>query len=269
MAFGNIIQSTRNKLSGARTFLNGSQSAFLSPVSAKGISGWEFDIPGSESVTLSSDITDHFTENNSFINDHIVHKPIRITLSGFIGEKVFRRPGGIVGDINELNNRLDTVEAYLGQYTPGFIQAAGQVFDQAEKTAAQINNVIDKTENVVSLLSSPFSQERTAIQKAYIELYSLWVQKQLVTVQTPFNYFTDMIIETITFSQDEDTLEMIDISITIKEFRVAKLQTFQADESLFAPRVDVQKSEESDQGIVKGNDTNDSALFSIIGEFSQ
>lgn len=267
MAFVNIASGARNKLGGARTFLNSSQSSFLSPVTAKGIMGWEFDLPDTESVTLQSDITDHYTENNSWINDHVVHKPIKITLSGFIGEKVYRPPKGIIGALNNLDNSLSVVDAYLGEYTPGFIQNARGIVDQAEQVASQINNVIDKAENIVSLLSSPFSQERTAIQKAYVQLYSLWVQKQLVTVQTPFNYYTDMLIESITFRQDGTSEEMADISVTLKEFRTARITTFQADASLFTPRVDVQKAEETDEGILKGSESNSTALRSVLGSF--
>src|SRR5260221_4663943 len=45
-----------------------------------------FDYEGEQSLSLEADITDHFIEDNTSIQDHIALKPVRITTHGFIGE---------------------------------------------------------------------------------------------------------------------------------------------------------------------------------------
>ena len=90
MSFTNIVQKANSGISNATGFLDNKANTLLKPKSAKGISGFLFDVPDTESLTLSADITDHYTENNSYVNDHIVRKPTTVNLSGFIGELVSR-----------------------------------------------------------------------------------------------------------------------------------------------------------------------------------
>lgn len=47
-----------------------------------------FDTRGDEDVTLESEITDNWVEDNSTMQDHIGLKPMSITLTGYVGELV-------------------------------------------------------------------------------------------------------------------------------------------------------------------------------------
>lgn len=267
MSFETIAQSAKQGLSKGRAYLDGKASALLSPKSAEGISGFIFDIPDSESVTLATDITDHFTEDNSFINDHKVKLPIIISLSGFIGEKVFRQPGGIEGALQNLSNRLEVVDSYLGDFTPGAVQTAQKVVQQVEKTVSAINQTLDKIENVVGFFAGEGANP-TAQEKAFNEIRALWDSNATVTVQTPWQYFGSMSIESVTFSQDGTTKEITDISVTLKEFRVAaEAKIVNYDSDLFPPRNQIQDGLEEDQGIIRGKESRGSVLFEgFIGD---
>lgn len=63
-----------------------SDYAILGVFENTGIAGFKFHIPQREQVTMSSDITDHYIEDNSPVQDHIACKPIEITLQGYQGE---------------------------------------------------------------------------------------------------------------------------------------------------------------------------------------
>ena len=158
-----FVQTTGN---GSRTpsmakgYLDLKNSALVSPKSAKGIQGFIFDIPDNERIDLESDITDHFTESNSFINDHVVNKPMIIRLSGFIGELVYKRPDGIPGTVQEIGNRLSTVNAYLGDLTPQGVQIAQQIVQKSQSSISAINQTIGKVKNVVGLFNGQ-GQEKT------------------------------------------------------------------------------------------------------------
>lgn len=52
----------------------------------EGISGFLFDIIGDESISLESDITDNFLENNTAIQDQIALRPEIITVHGLVAE---------------------------------------------------------------------------------------------------------------------------------------------------------------------------------------
>ena len=53
---------------------------------ATGIAGFKFHIPQTEQVRMESDITDHYTDINTPVQDHIALKPVTITLTGLVGE---------------------------------------------------------------------------------------------------------------------------------------------------------------------------------------
>lgn len=251
MSISEIASRLNQRLSNAKEYLDNKSTALVSPKSSKGISGWEFDIPERENVRLTAEITDHFTESNTFINDHIVRKPIRITLSGMKGELVFRQPEGVPGGIQELANNLEIVDVYLGDFTPGMLQSIQRAISRAQSAVAVLNQNLNKTQNILAALSGE-GPEETLQEKAYKELKALFRSNQLVTVQTPWEFFDSMIIEELSFSQGGETAGRSEIQITLKEMRFADIEINSFDENIFPVREQIQASETEDTGIVKG-----------------
>lgn len=264
MSINSIAQSANSGVSNARSFLDNKANTLLKPKSAEGVGGFLFDVPDQESLTLSADITDHYTENNSFINDHIVRKPVIITVSGFIGEVVFRAPSGVAGLFQAIDNRLESVEAYAGDLTPGAIQNVQRVVQQAQSAVSAINQTLDKVQNVVGLFQGE-TGDPTLQEKAFQDLAALYASSEFVTVQTPWKYYDNMIIQTITFAQNGDSDTISDVSITLKELRVSETKTVSFDQDQFPIREQIQSSPEEDQGIIRGQDRNESFLFSAFG----
>lgn len=264
MSFSTIAQKSNSGITNARDFLDEKANTILKPKAAEGISGFIFDVPDTESIMLSSDITDHYTEDNSFLNDHIVRKPVQITLSGFIGELVYTKPDGVEGAVQELNNRLEAVEAYVGDLTPGAVQTVQRAVQKVQSTVSAINQTLDKVQNVIGWFDGE-GQEETAQQKAFNNLYALWKSADYVTVQTPWRYFDNMVIKDISFQQNGDTESITDISVTLKQIRVAQTKTASYDEDIFPVREQIQSGEEEDQGVVRGEERNVSLLYSAFG----
>ena len=263
MSFNNI-RSEKLGATDSQTYLDTKNSTILKPKSAEGISGFIFDIPDTESINLTADITDHFTESNSFLNDHIVIKPDMITLSGFVGELKFRPPEGIPGAVEEIQNRLQIIPAYLGDLTPGAQQTAARAVATAQTVISGINQTIDRVENLVGFFAGEEAPE-TEQQKAFNTLDALRRNGEVLTVQTPWKYFDSVMIQSIAFSQDGNSQEISDISVTLKEIRIADIKTVDYDQNQFPPRVDIQGGEEENQGIVQGQERNSSFLFDIFG----
>ena len=263
MSFINI-RSEKLGTTDSQTYLDTKNSTILKPKSAEGISGFIFDIPDTESINLTADITDHFTESNSFLNDHIVIKPDMITLSGFVGELKFRPPEGIAGAVEEIQNRLQIIPAYLGDLTPGAQQTAARAVATAQTVISGINQTIDRVENLVGFFAGEEATE-TEQQKAFNTLDALRRNGEVLTVQTPWKYFESVMIQSIAFSQDGNSKDISDISLTLKEIRIADIKTVDYDQNQFPPRVDIQGGEEENQGIVEGQERNSSFLFDIFG----
>ena len=254
MSFTTIPQNLNRGISNARDYVDDQANVLFPPNTAQGISGFVFDIVREDQLELSSDITDHFTEDNSFIQDHIVRRPRVFTMSGFQGELVFESPRGIAGASQLLQNRLETVEAYLGDRTPGQIQQAQEIVGQAQTAISTINQTLDRVQNVVGSLESAFGPEITRQQRAYAQLSTLWRMNATVTLRTPWVYFESMLITNITFVQGEASQDISEISVSLKEFRTAETRTTGFDESIFENRETIQSAETEDQGFVRGVD---------------
>jgi hypothetical protein len=58
----------------------------------EGIAGFLFDIPEEEEINLRSEITDHYVEDNTAIQDQIALKPDEVTVRGLVAEIVSLQP---------------------------------------------------------------------------------------------------------------------------------------------------------------------------------
>ena len=108
-ALKNLQELTLLKLQDLSTSMNN----FDNGLDARSISGMRtqagvflFDCPLRTAVKISNRSTDHYTENNSIIQDHIVKNPIRITLTGLVAEVVMKAPTGWQKLLNDIKTNL-------------------------------------------------------------------------------------------------------------------------------------------------------------------
>jgi hypothetical protein len=254
----NITQ--QSNLQDGQNFLNTAANKYIvKPKNAAGIGGFVFDYEGEDSVTYTSEITDHYLETNDPVQDHIAQRPVRIVLRGFVSELSQKAPAGVVGALATIQSKLTTVPAYLGKYTPGAIQGIQKALTTAQATANQINLALAKVQNVVGMLPGATPQ-KSKQQKAFAQLQALWLSRQVFTVQTPYTYFSNMVIESISFIQPEETTSWSDISITLKQMRFVQVQTV-ANSSKFAGRAALQRQPQASQGKTQGTPADVSLLY--------
>ena len=216
-------QSALNGIQSGRNYIdNLANKAIVKPKFAKGIGGFVFDYNGQEDVTWAADITDHYVENNTPVQDHIAIKPLKVVLRGFIAELVLQKPQGLIGALDTIQNRLTAVPAYLGRYTPGAIQDAQKFITKATNTVNKIDQAIGRIKNIVGFFTAPGETKQT---KAFNTLLALANTRQVMVVETPYKVIDNMAIENVTFIQDDNTRELTDISVTLKEMRFVDLKT--------------------------------------------
>jgi hypothetical protein len=107
-----------------------------------------FNYEGEQNVTLTADITDHFIENNTAVQDQIAIKPIVITTQGFVGE-LNDIPPAALALLKTAAEKLTLISAYVPSlsttallaYANAFqlYQAAKSVSDSAVSTWSSIN----------------------------------------------------------------------------------------------------------------------------------
>lgn len=264
MSISTIPAGTLKRIADVQSYIDEKASALVAPKNARGISGFVFDIIEDESMDISSDVTDHFTENNSYINDHIVNKPITVRLSGWIGELVINRNTGLEVLTNEIEDRLTAIDAYAGEYTAGLTQRLARIATRADRAVQQINNTIDRSGNLIGLLDGEEGVFLSRQKEAYLQLYTLRETKQLLNVTLPWVFLTNMVITNISPSQGNDTEQWTEFSVTLKQLRFSEIQRVDFDQNLFPPREEIQKSEESDEGINQGQE--DRGFLDRLGE---
>ena len=263
MSFSPVKQSAPQGVdlsSDAKTYLDEKSQNILLIAGGKGISGWVFDIPTGESLNSKVSVSKHYMENNSVINDHAINEPDEITLSGLIGELVFRKPQGIEGALNEATSRLGAVNAYLPPQAQGAAQKAALIASQAEYVANQAKALLKRAGNIVDFFKGE-EATLTLQQKAYFELMALQKTHQLVWVLSPWNIHYNMLITQVTARQDETTNDYTDFSVTLQEVRMTAVETTTFDEGNYKSAIDAQAASTEDAGKVAGKTTDQKGVL--------
>lgn len=171
-----------------------------------------FDYEGEQSVTLESDITDHYVEDNSAIQDQIAIRPELITTHGYIGELNDILPASL----QFLQTAAQSI-SYISGYAPSLSVTALNALNQATQaynTANQLANLAVGTwKSIVGGKSQNKQQEK------FNQFYGYWQNRTLFTVQTPWNLFVNCAIKSLRAMQDENTQIVTDFEITFKVLR--------------------------------------------------
>lgn len=238
----------------------------VSPVVGLGIAGFAFDIFEEHKVELQSDITDHYVEDNTAIQDQIANKPLKFTLRGFVGELIDERANP-KSTIQELTEKLTTINSYLPVVTGAARQVNSLIQNRNTNTTAE--NIDQSIGSGVDLfkaykeLNPPDSRQA----KAYNFFRALRDAKQLVGVDTPFGFVREMAIENIVAVQGDNAF-ITDFSVTLKQIRTAKSKIVPFDKTQYQGRTNNQKAETADKGKVEGKKVNTSLLKKAIGFFN-
>ena len=193
------------------------QAAAIPPGSTEpSLSGKQylFHIEGDNMIELQSDITDSYIETNSAINDHIALKPERVTVQGFIGELNDIFPIAPLGfGASFIAQKLTTLSAYSPELSASALIALNSVI-LAYQVAANLASSVGQT------IATIKGQQYITKQAYYFGLfYSAWANRTLYTIQTPWNKYNNMAIESLRATQDSTTRMITDFEITFKKLR--------------------------------------------------
>lgn len=221
-----------------------------------GISGFLFDIVGPEDLNLDSDITDHYVEDNTSIQDHIALRPERFTVKGYAGEISDLFPSGV-------SIAMSIVEkvAVLATMAPQFAAQAEQLYAQIANRNASLSQLINTATSVYDIFAQAVTTA-TRQQAAFNYFYSLWLARTLCTVETPWNVFTDMAIEAVRGHQGEDNKNISEFSVTFKKVRKVSIAVSAGlTVTRYAGRASELASSLVSQGVVSGKTTDPSLVI--------
>lgn len=238
----------KEELASDFSLLSKVSQSFVSFTGATGIAGFKFDISNDEEVNLSSDITDHYTENNVPVQDNIVNNPIKVTLRGLVGEYKYNKPHNesmfdkITNGLQNATKKLITISAYL----PSLSDFTMQSIDNYNSNKSYFDKVLDISVDAFKLyrnVNVPSNKQTSA----FLYFEALWASKQTFTIQTPFRFYTNMAVETLKAVQHGDTDDNTDFEITFKQIRKVTSDSVMSD--LLQGRLKEQSSGYINKGI--------------------
>lgn len=195
-----------------------------------------FHYEGEQTVTLESDITDHYIEDNTAIQDQVALRPELISTHGFIGElndvvPKALRPLKIAAD------KLTTLVAYTPQLTETALIAYTQAFFAYQVASQAVNAGVAAWSSIVG--SSGVQTKQGAM---FQQFYGYWQKRTLFTVQTPWGLFQDCAILSLRAIQDAETRVITDFEVRFKKLRFAKTTSFAAQTTTLQGRAAPQAS---------------------------
>lgn len=192
-----------------------------------------FHYEGEQSLTIEADVTDHYIEDNSAIQDHIALKPEIVNTQGFIGELNNVPPKGL-DIIKEVADRLTTVTAFApalsatAQNVYNQASAGYQLFKNVKNSAVSAwNSLSGNQESNVSIIGEDgliIGENQNKQQVAFQQFYGYMQSRTLFTVQTPWCVIKDMTLTRLHPVQDATTKQMTTFEVSFKRIRMAKTQ---------------------------------------------
>ena len=194
---------------------------FVQLAGVSGIAGFVFDQYSDESIRLENDITDHYVEDGTSVQDHIAIKPEIVTVRGYIGEYKNIVKGKKSG-VENATQKLVTVASY-GSALSSF---ANQTISKLNytKNGFELTDKLGSATDLFELYRN-INIPSTEQAKAFLYFEALRNSRSLFTIKTPFRYYTGMAIQKIEVIQEEKTRDVSDFSITFKRIRKVSTKT--------------------------------------------
>jgi hypothetical protein len=222
-----------------------------------------FHYEGEQTVSIESDITDHYIEDNTAIQDQVALRPVIVTTHGFIGE-LNDVPPVASAAVQLALQKLSVISSYTPQLTLAALIAYNEALQLYQVGASAVNSSISAWsslnnqggENVigsngigtaVNLSSGKVTNNQNKQQVAFQQFYAYWAARWLFTVQTPWAVFQNMAIQRLRAIQSADTNVITDFEVTFKMIRTAVSAKNQSD-SIAQGRVSSQSASAVNQG---------------------
>lgn len=231
-------------------------SAIVNIVGNTGIAGFKFHCPMREEIEMASEATDHYLDNNNPVQDHIIQKPVIINLQGFQGD-YFYSVNQIEDTLALITPTLSLVKQFLPELTEATKQIKATSFFNKTNSYKLVDGVlttsIQNDVNFVDLfrIFQDLYKLTSAQTRAFFFLEALWRSKALMTVETTWKRYDNMVITNVKPIRDEN-LDITDFRVSFKQIYFTSSNIIDLDNA--AGRTRQQLAAVSKKGIDKGQE---------------
>jgi hypothetical protein len=193
-----------------------------------------FNFEGEQKAQIQSDITDHYIEDNTALQDQIALRPVVITTQGFIGELTDIAPPSLA-PVKQIANKLTIVSAYTPDLSVSALIAYNTAFQLYQTAQNAVTSAVSAWSSIngnntgTSVITGTGTFEpqfnglpnQSKQQLAFQQLYGYWNTRTLFTIQTPWAIFQNMAILSMTPIQDADQAYITTFEMSFKQMRFA------------------------------------------------
>lgn len=197
------------------------QQYVVAPSASFGLAGYVFNVQGENIAHLSADVTDHYTEDNKAIQDHVAIRPKRMVLKGYVGELVYSNDPFVPQGLAKVTAKLISVSTFAPALSAAATQIRNAITSDAPITFGSALNAASNIYGIVKNSLGAFGNMKNQ-QNAFNYFQALMESATLISVQTPWKFISSMVIESMTAVQDEKTTFVSEFSLTLKEIRIAQ-----------------------------------------------
>lgn len=189
-----------------------------------GVAGFLFDIPLNDRIELNSTTSDHYIEDNTTVTDQVALTPETITVRGLVAELVSITPSA--PKLASTEQPLPILAPFVPELTPEALEELGE--EQASQAIA--SDAITSQQSLFGYYNSKAAQRPTQTKqtKAFLYFYELWKSRIPFSVETPWGFMNNVIIQNLGVEQGEETKFQSEIRMTLKKLRFIEQVTITA-----------------------------------------
>ena len=214
-----------------------------------GIGGFTAVVRVREKYTLLAEVPDTPVEDGSFVHDHIILKPITLSIEGDVSDVHLRA--------SPITRKFERVQAEIGNLTAQY--APARTVSQLEKVGVLFNNVSDAINRIDNFIDTGsqaldyFGNKDTAskgLQEQFLDaMESLHNGKQAFTIDMPYRSHQNMVIISLVTETDNETAVT---TFTLEAKQIQYAEVIFADISTPAPGLDDQTKQQIEKGTQEG-----------------
>ena len=224
----------------------------------RGISGFMLDVVKETVVEMNSDITDYPLEMDYQVQSHFARRPVMINVTGVCSDIRVHDPNdewnleALLDDLTEMVEKINMISQRLNMGATVRESARVVAFMKTIHTLyGKVKETYNRVKKVMKLLGKDFGEkDKTSSQiNAYETLKEMWKSGRELKVETPWEVYEHCVIESLSFTQPEETNQQTNINIRFKQLTLTTVNV-----GLFGTKIDSKVAQQLAKKSVATND---------------
>lgn len=170
---------------------------------------------GSE-IGQKSQITTHYTEQNNHVNDHWAISPLTYTLTGLIGELTYTAPTSWANASPFSTPSIYSLQGMIAPSMDSATRSAYNIYQRTQAVAERYRQTIRSALSNIGVIKA--QPQQTNQEYVFRQLMSLEINRQLVSIYTPYGGYEDMAIINVRMNNN-DLRYISELTVDMQQWR--------------------------------------------------